>query len=403
MIPRRRIHTTNDEWPTALRVLWGKGSSSGHLRSFEAAFAALVGVKSAIAVGSGRQGMRLILRALRLKEGDEVIVPAYTLRDLIGIIQDMGLVAVAADIERHSFNIDPIDLRKKIRDRTKVILATHLFGTPCRIDEIVALAQEKSIAVIEDCAHAAGVKFANRQAGSFGRAAFFSLESIKTVNTYGGGMIVTDDPALAERIRRDMGQQPESAGLPLNKMVLARLENMLLPSPLALLPLYLLSSQRWSNCIHRLYRYAQRPPPEPVPLCGYQALLGLRRLATLQERVRLRQSLADAYRSRLDVAIEPQAVPAGASASYYFFVCLLPHNANGCRRFLLRHGIDAGVDREIADECASFLGQTDCPNAREVFARAIQLPLYEGLSFAKIERITGFLNRYVKRDERTID
>jgi perosamine synthetase len=164
MILRRKIHTTDNEFYIVIRNLFKKHTvSSCDIPKFEEAFAHFIGVKYALAVGSGRIGMKLILRSLEFDKGDEVIIPAYTLKDLIGIIQSLGLTIIPVDIDSKTFNIDPNSIAERITKRTKVILATHLFGTPCQIDKILEIARRKSIFVIEDCAHSVGSEFRGRK------------------------------------------------------------------------------------------------------------------------------------------------------------------------------------------------------------------------------------------------
>lgn len=379
MIPRRKAHILKGEIRMALQMLIGKGALPDCINKWEEKFAGFVAVKSAIAVGSGRAGLELILKSLGLKEGDEVIIPAYTLKDLIGIIRSLGLTVIPADIDPETFNIDPGSILKKIGARTRVILATHIFGTPCRIDRILEIARSKSIFVIEDCAHSAGAKFNGQCTGSFGDAAFFSFETTKPINAYGGGMVVTNNEELFKRMRRQLASSKCRGNLPLKKVIVAAFENMFLPTALMFPVLSLLASEKWNKKISAFYRMIQKPPASNQGFSAFQTWAGLGKLGLLEERIVRRQQQANLFKSLLNNRIKPQLIETGFYPSYYFFVARLPSDAWQARKLLLRRGIDAGIGHEITDDCSGILGFTDCPNTRGVFKNALQLPLHEGL------------------------
>ena len=400
MIPRRRSHITLYDLRVAAGALLSRKQDASLVAEWENAFARYVGMRHAVAVGSGRQGMSAVLESLGLRRGDEVIIPAYTLKALLGIIQSLGLVPVPADIERNSFNIDPASVREKITPRTRVILATHIFGNPCDIERIVTIARERSIIVLEDCAHAAGSAIGARKAGTFGDAAFFSFETIKPINTYGGGMVVTDNDALAGRVRAVSGAGAQGRqAFPFKKLISACCENIFLPTPLAFLPLYLLSLPATSKAIYSFYRRSQRGSGRRCVYTFYQSRIGIRKLAGLEQRIALRREKGELLKTLLPRSVIPQQIRPGASANYYFFTALLPSEASVARQALLRHGIDAGVQAEIADNCA---GADSCPVMQDVFRRIIQLPLYEGITERQLGSIGKALGKLFK-DENIAD
>jgi len=374
-----------------------KDRSPELISNWENIFADYIKVKHAIALGSGRQGMRFILASLGLKEGDEVIIPAYTLKDLIGIINSLGLIAVPADIDPRTFNIDPEAILKRITMRSKVILATHIFGTPCRIDSILEIARDRGIVVIEDCAHAAGAEFKGRKVGSFGEASFFSFETIKPINTYGGGMVATDNTDLAIKIHRQIVYEKHQRRVPIKKIIISRFEQMLLPTPVSFIPLYLLASKYWNDKICRLYRTSQKSFGFKQGFSEFQARLGIEKIKTLDTRISHRQTQAELYRKLLDNKIVPQDNEGDIAPNYYFFVTLLPVESWGARKFLLRHGIDAGIGAEITDDCAKILGYNDCVNTVNTSKYAIQLPLHEGISQNQIYYISEKLNQFINK------
>jgi len=395
MIPRRKIHTINRECYLALKTFFKKNVCfSEGIPELEKAFSRFIDVKHAIPVSSGRMGMKLILESLELNKADEVIIPAYTLKDLINLIQSLGLIPVPADIHPETFNIDPNSVAQRITNKTRVILATHLFGTPCQIDNIMQIARDKSIFVIEDCAHSIGAQFNGRKTGCFGDASFFSFETIKPVNAYGGGMVVTNDEGLARQIRQKIIYCENTSRIPIKKVMGAFLENLILPTPLSFPALYLLASEPWDKIMYNFYRKIQKSAGQIHPLTDFQAFIGLEKLKTLESRIFQRRKRADLFKILLKDKIRPQLIEDKISPNYYFFVALIPSgDVFKIRKFLLMHGIDAGVGAEIADDCATFLKRADCLNAQEVFRQVIHLPLHEGMSEHQIRYMAGVLGR----------
>jgi aminotransferase len=145
-----------------------------------------------------------------------------------------------------------------------------------------------------------------------------------------------------------------------------------------------------------LYRKALKPPAPRSRFTEFQAEVGLARLKTVDGRVGRRREQADMIRSLLAEEVRPQRIIEGACSSCYFFVALLPGRAQEIRMSLLKRGIDAGVAAEIADDCSGLLGQENCPNAKTVFQRAIQLPLHEGMSDSDIRYVAETLNGEVR-------
>ena len=415
MIPRRRIHITKGEFFIAARMALNKNKGSlPSIADWEREFAHFIGARYAIAVNSGRSGMELILGVLEFKRGDEIIIPAYTLKDLIGVITSVGLVPVPADINLETFNIDPDSIARKITDKTRAILTAHLFGTPCQIGKISEIVKGKSIFVIEDCAHSVGAEYDGRQTGSFGKAAFFSFETIKPINTYGGGMVVTNDEKLAGKMRHLVVRcKDRTDKILLRKIISAYFENWFLPTPLFFPFLYLLASPQWNKKMYSFYRRTQKLSA-PAPLektsvrdeisnmvmrfTDFQVFIGLEKLKILKKKIAARQLQAGLFKSLLSNKIKSQFIKERVSPNYYFFVALLPANTWKARKFLLRNGIDAGIGAEITDDCASILKREDCPNAKEVFQRAIQLPLHEGMSSEHIRHIAKVLGNYLNED-----
>ena len=168
------------------------------MAEFEAAFAARHNVTHALAVTSCTSALHLILVAMGIGPGDEVIVPAFTWVATANVVLYCGATPVFVDVDRITFNLDPSCLKKKLSARTKAIIAVHLFGLCADIDAINEVA--KGIPIIEDAACAAGASYKGRSAGILGKAAAFSFHPRKSITTGEGGMVTTNDADLAEMV-----------------------------------------------------------------------------------------------------------------------------------------------------------------------------------------------------------
>ena len=171
------------------------------LAEFESEFARRCGAKHGVGVSSWTTGAFLVLKAWGIGPGDEVIVPSLTFIASVNVITHTGATAVFADIEPRTFNVDPEDVARKTTRRTRAILPVDQVGHPCNIDAINAIAEKQGLRVLDDAACAYGSVNRGRPVGSLAEATVFSLHARKPVTTGEGGMIVTDDAALAGRLK----------------------------------------------------------------------------------------------------------------------------------------------------------------------------------------------------------
>jgi perosamine synthetase len=173
------------------------------MHPYESRFAAIFGTDyQAFSFWKGRVALYAILQSLGLRENDEVIVPGYTCVVVPNAIRYAGAKPVYADIADGHFNLDPASVRARITSRTRALIAQHTYGIPADMRSLQAIAEEHELALIEDCAHVLpGSKYQNRLLGSFGIASFFSSQWSKPYTTGLGGMVVTHDSELAERLK----------------------------------------------------------------------------------------------------------------------------------------------------------------------------------------------------------
>jgi len=177
-------------------------SSEGPFVSrFESEFAKFVGRKYAIAVSNGSVAIEIAIAALRLKKGDEIILPTFTIISCIAPIIRAGATPVLVDSDPITWNMSVSQIESKITKKTKAIMVVHIYGLPVEMDEIVLLAQKYNLKIIEDAAELIGQNYKGKQCGSFGDISTFSFYPNKHITTGEGGMVLTDDEELATKFR----------------------------------------------------------------------------------------------------------------------------------------------------------------------------------------------------------
>ena len=177
---------------------YGPLTSSSKVLELEQAFAAFMGTQYSLAVTSGTAALTCGLHALGIGPGDEVIVPAYTWIASAAAIITAGAIPIMAEVDE-SLLLDPVDVEAKITPYTKAIMAVHMRGAPCRMDELMAVAHKHNLKVIEDTAQADGGSYKGRRLGSIGDVGCFSLQFNKIITAGEGGMIITNDAEIWKR------------------------------------------------------------------------------------------------------------------------------------------------------------------------------------------------------------
>ena len=208
MIPvfdlRRQYESIREEMDQAIaRVLErGRFILGEEVAAFEHEFAAFCGVAHAVGVGSGTEALHLALRACGIGPGDEVITVSHTAVATVAAIELAGARPVLVDVDPRRYTMDPTKVEERITPSTRAILPVHLYGCPADMEPLLESARRHHLLVIEDCAQAHGALYKGRPVGSWGDIAAFSFYPTKNLGACGdGGAVVTNDPALAERVR----------------------------------------------------------------------------------------------------------------------------------------------------------------------------------------------------------
>ena len=179
---------------------------------FEGRFAAYHGAEHGIALANGTVSLEIALTAAGIQPGDEVIVPPITFVASATAVARVGAIPVFVDIDPQTINLDPDLVERSITERTRAIVAVHFAGHPVDLDRLVPLCDQYKLTLIEDCAHAHGASWNEQPVGSFGKFGSFSFQASKNMTAGEGGILVTNDPDLAERARAISNQGRRTGG-----------------------------------------------------------------------------------------------------------------------------------------------------------------------------------------------
>lgn len=378
-LPRRGLHRP----PGTLRALATAALDPGdRVARFEEEAARALGARHAVATGSGRAALAMALRCLDLEAGDEVLVPALTFGAVPETIRAEGLRPVFADVDPDTLQMDPRLAEARAGPRARVLLATHLMGLMCDLPALEEVCQRRGLVMIEDFAQAAGATLEGRPAGSWGRAGFTSLETVKPLAAFGGGLLVTADGELARGVRTLSSRLPDPDPARLVKKVAMGQLEALLSHPLGFgllgRPLFLLAGGAEGVVAHYKRRKGQAKSLQ-AGLHPAQAEVGRLGLRSLGSHLARRRENVRLLRCFLPGAWTPR-VAAGCEPSWYQLVART-RDPVACARACLRQGVDVGTG------VVTDLSGGACPRAALAAREAIQLPCHPGLTQDDLRRV----------------
>ncbi len=319
----------------------------------EREIAAYLGVAEGVGVASGTDALFLSLKALGAGPGDEVLTTPFTFIATAGAAANLGAVPRFVDIEESTFNIDATLVAGAVTERTKALVAVHLFGHPADIESCRAICDEKGVALVEDCAQSLGAEAPGGKAGSFGEASAFSFYPTKNLGAAGdAGMVCTDDAGLAARVRA--------------------LSNH--------------GSDR--QYYHEVLGYNSR-------LDTVQAALLLVKLRHLDEWNRQRASIAAFYDAHLENVVTPVVKP-GCTHSYHQYTIRSPRR-DEVKKSLEEAGIASAIYYPVPlhlQPCFKDLGYSegDFPVAEKASREVLSLPIFPGMTTEEMERVCSAVN-----------
>jgi dTDP-4-amino-4,6-dideoxygalactose transaminase len=332
------------------------------VEEFEAAFAGFVGAGFAIGVSSGLDALRLVLQALDIGPGDEVILPANSYVASAFAVSAVGARPVLVDCDPDSYNIDPGAIAAAVTARSKAIMPVHLTGQAADMDPILALARRHGLHVVEDAAQAHGTSYKGRLCGSVGIAGAFSFYPGKNLGAYGdAGLVTTSDAALAQRLRRLRNYGQEAKYHHVGKGLNARLDTV----QAAVLGVKLKHLAAWNG------RRAENATHYRAALAGVGDLR---------------------FQARSDF-----------STHIYHLFIVESGRRDDLRRHLDGAGIQTGIHYPIPIHLQPAYaelgyGRGDFPEAERLASRALSLPMYAELTEAQVERVSQAIRHFFGRN-----
>lgn len=357
MIPYGRQTIDEDDINAVIDVLKSDYLTTGpKIAEFEQAVASYTGAKYAVAISNGTSALHAACFAAGIGQGDEVITTPLTFAASANCVLYCGGTPVFADVDPYTYNIDPKDIRKKITDKTKAIIAVHLAGQPCDMDEIHSIAQEHNLIVIEDGAHALGSVYKGKKVGCLSDMTTFSFHPVKPITTGEGGMIMTDNEELYKRLVLF-----RSHGITRDNSMMTRNEG------------------PWF--------YQQLDLGYNYRITDIQCALGCSQMRKLDKFLKRRRELVERYNNAFiecDNIVTPYQLPDTQSGWHLYIVQVKKHDRKQVFETLRDKGIGVNVHYIPVYMHPYYQehGYKDvhCVNAEEIYSHIISLPLYPGLT-----------------------
>ena len=370
------------------------------IAEFEAALARYVGASTAVTVAYGRMAFYYMLKALDLPPGSEIIFPSLTFWVVPELARVAGLTVAFADVDPKTFTIDPASAERLITDKTRAIVPTHLYGLPCDMDAIMALAARHNLIVLEDCAHAVGATYKGKAVGTFGSAALFSFQTLKPLNCYGGGAALFQDAALAARVRAIVDALPwPSEKRVRDRLLIGRLQRIFIKPwvfSISLFPVLWVSALIDANPDVFLWEKIRSLDPLPDAYTerfpNVQAAIGLEALKRVDDWTARARAHADYVNRALGnlPGVQVPYVPPDRTHVYYQYCVYGPDRVD--RDELVVRCVRRGIDIEtlhvdVPPDMKLFAGAAaEAAGARRA-SQAIQLPVYASLRDDQVARV----------------
>lgn len=336
MIPIYKVECTEDDVMAVSQIIrrgmyWTGGEENIH---FEKEVSKYLGRKHGLAFNSGTSALTALFLAYDIWSMDEVIVPAFTYPATVDAVRFAGATPVFADIEEKTYGIDVEDVEKRITDRTKAVIAVHIYGLPCNIVELRELVDKHGLLLIEDAAEALGAELLGRKCGSFGDGAILSFAGNKIVTTGEGGMALTDSLDIK------------------NKLVKIRKE------------------RGWY-------------------LSTIQAALGLTQFKKLDMFLAKRRKNAHYLSNQLNSIgkISLPHLPEGSTHNYQFYTIRVPEGRDLLKEYLEKKGISTKI---------YFPAMYPLPVTEEVASQVLTLPMYPSLKEEEMDYIAEAVREFVE-------
>ncbi len=352
-VPRRCVNLPPGSLMKLVGSVIGKKVQDGPaIEEFNRKMANWLGASRVFGAASGRSAFQLALEALGLEKGAEIIFPVFTFPVMPLVAKLLGYQPVFCDVDLQTYNSGPEHIESKITDKTGAVLATHLFGQPCPIEQIAELTRQRNIRLMEDCAHACGVRVNGQQVGTFGDIGIFSFAEGKNMPCFGGGAIATSDDQIAERAAAILKDAKMPTADAITKKAFSVWAKWFLTRPSVFgttaypaLRLKLLLGQPLMDSAvgNELLEDFEKSNPQISPFCNLQAEIGLLQLDhidSFNEGARRNAGILTGMLKDVPGIQAPDTVE-GDHIYVYYPLTLDPAKRDDLRNYLLKNGFDS--------------------------------------------------------------
>ena len=411
-VPRRCVNLPPGSLWTLLRCVAGGKVQEGPAReAFYREFARWLGVPHVFGAASGRSAFQLALEALALPEDAEIIFPVFTFPVMPVVAKLLGYKAVFCGVDPETYNVGPEHIEAVLTEKTGAVLATHLFGQPCPIQDIAELARKRNIRLMEDCAHACGVRVGGKQVGTFGDIGIFSFAEGKNMPCMGGGAICTSDETIAARARELEAKASMAPTDVIRKKAFGIWVKWLLTRPLVFgltayqalkLKLMLGKPLMDSAMGDALVEKYLASNPAISRMSNLQAAIGLKQLRYIDAFNAGARHNADILTGELGDVPGVQLPHRGTGDHIYVYYPLTvdPAKRDDLRRFLLKRGIDTKkTDMADCSTLKPFRNGDASKEEKPTEASLLEICVYPVLSERQMVRIARAIKEWAAQQQ----
>ena len=355
MIPAAKPSIGREERKAVRRVLKSGMLAQGpEVAAFQNEFSKLVNSEHCIAVNSGTSALHLALLAAEIQSGDEVIVPSFSFAATSNVVALTGATPIFADIDEKTFNLDPRSVESLISPKTRAVMPVHLYGQPAQVDEFTKICEKYGLLLFEDSAQAVGASFDGQQVGTFGIAGSFSFYPTKNMTSGEGGMVATNDPEIARKVKLLRNQGMEK-------------------------------------------RYANEIVGFNNRMTDIHAAIGRVQLKKLSDWTIARQKNAAFLTANLRNVITPIVINKAVHVWHQYTIRITDQNRDNFCEQLNKQGVGSGVYYPTPiHQLPSFSQAIDLPITNRVSQECLSLPVHPSLSQRDLEKIVQSVNKVAK-------
>mgnify|MGYP001617928185 FL=1 len=398
-------NTEKDDVFLALKLLfqpwrWKRGEAVERL---EKEFKDYLGVKYAFSFNSGRSSLMAVFNSLDLEKNSEILLQAFTCNAVPNPILWLDLKPIYVDCDENTFNIDIEDLKKKIGPKSKAVIVQHTFGLPANLDEVIKICDQNNLVLIEDCAHALGATYNGKKLGTLSKAAFFSFSRDKIISSVYGGIAVTNNDILAQRIKEFQKKiSYPSFFWVFQQLLHPVLMNYLILPTYRIFGKYLLIIFQWlqilSKAVHWKEKRGEKPSYFPKRLPNALAILAQNQFKKLEKLNNHRKKIAAFYKEEL-LSTEYK-LPNTLEGSVFLRLPIRHPKSRQIVKDAWRNNILIGdwYDKVIAPHDTKLEKMKyeigSCPKAEKLVKETFNLPTHINISEIEARAILSFLKRY---------